>query len=67
MATDLKRFTISITPKMEEDLDLIKQKIYYRETRNAMIRDLIIRGLTSLENEEKEKGKDRDGCPGTTA
>lgn len=67
MATNLKRFTISITPKMEEDLDLIKQKIYYRETRNAMIRDLIIRGLTSLENEEKEKGMDRDGCPGTTA
>jgi metal-responsive CopG/Arc/MetJ family transcriptional regulator len=51
MATKLKRFTISITPNMEEDLNLIKKELYYNNTRNAMIRDLIIRGLDSIKAE----------------
>lgn len=52
MATNLKRFTISITPKMEAELDSAKQRLYYRDTQNAMIRDLIIRGLAALKEEE---------------
>ena len=55
MATNLKRFTISITPKMEADLDLAKQMRYYRGTQNDMIRDLIIRGLATLKAEEVAK------------
>lgn len=66
MATNLKRFTISITPKMEKDLDSVKQKIYYKGTRNAMIRDLIIRGLASLENEEMAEGKAQGECADTS-
>ena len=57
MAADVKRFTISITPKMEADLDSAKQRRYYRDTQNDMIRDLIIRGLAALEAEEGEKEK----------
>ncbi|MDE6957418.1 MAG: hypothetical protein K2O96_04875 [Lachnospiraceae bacterium] len=57
MATDLKRFTISITPKMEAELDSAKQKRYYRGTQNDMIRDLITRGLATLKAEEAAKGK----------
>lgn len=60
MATELKRFTISITPKMEADLDLAKQRRYYRNTQNDMIRDLIIRGLAALNAEDAENGKRRD-------
>ena len=52
MATNLRRFTISITPKMEAELDAAKQRLYYRDTQNAMIRDLIIRGLAALKEEE---------------
>lgn len=55
MATDLKRFTISISPKMEADLDSAKQRRYYRDTQNDMIKDLIVRGLSVLENEKEEK------------
>lgn len=62
MATDLKRFTISITPKMETDLDVVKQRLYYKDTRSAMIRDLIIRGLEALEAENKTQERDRGGC-----
>lgn len=55
MATDLKRFTNSITPKMEADLDSAKQRRYYRDTQNDMIKDLIVRGLAALEDEEAAK------------
>ncbi len=53
MATDLKRFTISVTPSMEAELDSAKQERYYRGTQNDMIRDLISRGLASLKDESK--------------
>lgn len=57
MATDLKRFTISITPSMEAELDSAKRDRYYRGTQNAMIRDLINRGLASLKDESVKETK----------
>lgn len=54
MSTKLRRFTISITPEMEADLDKAKHDVYYRGTQNDMIRDLIIRGLNSLNQKEKD-------------
>lgn len=66
MATDLKRFTISITPEMEADLDVMKQRHYYRDTRNTMIRDLIIRGLEDLKAEDAAKEQGQDADPGTS-
>ncbi len=55
MATKLKRFTISIPLKMERALDSVKQRCYYRNTQNDMIRDLIMRGLAALEADEDLK------------
>lgn len=57
MATELKRFTISVTPSMEAELDSAKQERYYKGTQNDMIRDLIARGLATLQA-EKAIGKD---------
>lgn len=57
MATDLKRFTISVTPSMEAELDSAKRERYYRGTQNDMIRDLINRGLASLKNESNNVTK----------
>lgn len=65
MATDLKRFTISVTPEMEADLDAMKQRHYYRDTRNTMIQDLIIRGLEALKAEDEAKGQGQDANPET--
>ena len=59
MATDLRRFTISITPTMEVDLDKAKKERYYKDTQNEMIRDLIIRGLGTLNLEEGVGKNDR--------
>ena len=53
------RFTISITPDMDKRLDAIKQRFYYRTSRNNMIRDILLRGLASFEAEE-EASKDKD-------
>ena len=55
MATDLKRFTISVTPSMEAELDSAKKERYYRGTQNDMIRDLINRGLASLKDESNRQ------------
>nr|WP_317414068.1 hypothetical protein [uncultured Solibaculum sp.] len=57
MATGLKRFTISVTPSMEMDLDRVKKEHYYKDTQNDMIRDLIIRGLASLKEEQPVKSQ----------
>ena len=48
MATGLRRFTISVTPAMEIELGRARKERYYKVTQNEMIRDLIIRGLESL-------------------
>lgn len=58
MATDMKRFTISVTKQMETDLDKIKQEKYYNTTKNKMIQDLIVLGLEVMKKEmaiEKRK------------
>ena len=57
MATQLKRFTISVTPSMEVDLDAVKKERYYKSTQNQMVRDLIIRGLASLKAESEQPRK----------
>ena len=53
MSTELKRFTISITPAMEDDLDAAKKEHYYKETNSEMIRDLIVIGLNTLNSENE--------------
>lgn len=55
MATPMKRFTISIPPEMEEELDKLKQKSYYDHSRTTMIRDLIARGLENCKDTESDK------------
>ena len=52
MATDLHRFTISITPDMETALDAVKKELFYKSTQNEMIRNLIARGLDDLKREQ---------------
>ena len=52
------RFTISVSPDMAKKLDALKQRIYYRTSRNVMIQDILLRGLASFEAEE-EASKDK--------
>lgn len=57
MATNLKRFTISISDEMKIELNEEKKETYYAKTQSEMIRDLITRGLVSLRNEKTVKEK----------
>lgn len=52
MASTLKRFTISVSPSMDEDLNLLKNEQYSKSSHSDMIRDLIVRGLSVLEEEK---------------
>lgn len=45
MATEFKRFTVSVTPELERKLDKMKKEQYYNQSQSKMVRDLIIRGL----------------------
>ena len=54
-STMIRRSTISITEKMEHDLDWAKKEVYYQTSQNAMLRDLIARGLAALEAERSQE------------
>lgn len=66
MATDMKRFTISVTEEMDARLDLLKQAKYYNVTRNKMLQDLICIGLETMQSEIDTIGKIRSST-GTRA
>ena len=55
MASSVRRFTISITEDMEQALDAAKKEVYYKTSQNAMIRDLIARGIIALQEEQTNK------------
>lgn len=54
MAANLRRFTISVTKTMDDALEKAKKEQYDKVSQNEMIRDLIIRGLKTLEQEETD-------------
>lgn len=58
MATDMKRFTISVTDEMEIQLDRMKQAKYYKTTKNKMIQDLICLGLEVMQKELDSANKE---------
>ena len=53
-----RRYTISVTPDLEEDLEQAWKKKYSKPPRSEMIRELLRIGLDSLENSsDEENGK----------
>lgn len=54
MATNQKRFMISVTSSMEADLDALKKERFYNDSQAEMLRYVIGLGLKSL-----KKGKNR--------
>ena len=47
------RFSISVPPEMNSELDKLKLDVYFKEPYSKMVRDLIRLGLESV----KEEGK----------
>lgn len=53
MSTNMKRFSVSLTPDLEKRLDTIKKERFYKNTQTQMIRELIKLGLDSFEHDNK--------------
>jgi len=52
MTVQSKRFSISITPAMEDDLMAAKLRYFYNKKESEMLRDLIIMGLNAQNSEQ---------------
>lgn len=52
MAVERKRYTISVPLEVEAELNEVKRDRYCQTTRNEMFRDLLVRGLSTLQMEE---------------
>lgn len=52
MAVERKRYTISVPLEVEAELNELKRDRYRQTTRNEMFRDLLVRGLGTLQMEE---------------
>ncbi len=52
MSTDMKRFTISITPDIEQGLNKLKKEQFYDKAQSEMVRYLIKLGLNFVSSEQ---------------
>lgn len=51
MATNMKRFTISVNDEIEMQLDRLKQARYYNASKNKMVQDLLVLGIAEMQKE----------------
>lgn len=58
METKTRRFTITIPPSMDAVLDRTKKEHYEMCSQNDMLRDLIVRGLKTQQEEWADLHKD---------
>lgn len=59
MGTNMKRFSISLTPDLEADLDALKKDKFYNNNRSDMIRFLITLGLETMKREDDDLNRVR--------
>lgn len=63
MAVEKKRYTISVPLEVEAELNELKRDRYCQTTRNEMFRDLLVRGLGTLQMEEIREKTIRERMP----
>lgn len=56
MAANPKRYSISVSAAMKEELDSLKATQYAKATANSMLCDLILLGLNSMEQQSNASG-----------
>lgn len=57
MNTNMKRFSISLTPDLEADLDALKKDKFYNSNKSDMIRFLITLGLEVCKREDNDPNR----------
>ncbi len=56
MAENPKRYSVSVSSAMKEELDVLKSSKYANVTMNRMLCDLILLGLNTTENRSRSRG-----------
>ena len=56
MAENPKRYSVSVSNAMKEELDSLKSSQYANVTTNRMLCDLILLGLNTTENRSRSRG-----------
>ncbi|MCI8875736.1 MAG: hypothetical protein HFI77_06705 [Lachnospiraceae bacterium] len=56
MAENPKRYSVSVSNAMKEELDVLKSSKYANVTMNRMLCDLILLGLNTTENRSRSRG-----------
>lgn len=57
MPTKLKRLTFTVTKEIEQHLEHAKKNLFYDKSQSAMIRQLVVEGLNSLNKKMKDSNK----------
>ena len=55
MAITAKRISVSIPFDIEKDLDVLKQKKFYKDSQSEMLRQLLVLGLQASKEKMKEE------------
>lgn len=55
MTTIAKRISVSIPSDIEKDLDILKQKKFYKDSQSEMLRQLLVLGLQVSKKKMKEE------------
>ena len=60
MAVIAKRISVSIPSDIERDLDILKQKKFYKESQSEMLRQLLVLGLQASKEKMQEEERENE-------
>ena len=63
MATDMKRFTLTVTPEIKEKLDELKKSEFYDRPHADMYRSVIDAGLLAIKSGLKQQSETFENNP----
>jgi len=60
MATDMKRFTISVTPEMEKSIEKLKKSEFYNKPYSEMYRYILNAGILAIKDVSEQQKEDQE-------
>jgi len=63
MATDMKRFTLTVTPEIEQGVEELKQRYFYNKPYSELYRHIINAGVSAIKSGAYQQKDERDVTP----
>ena len=60
MATDMKRFTISVTPEMEKSIEKLKKSEFYNKPYSEMYRYILNAGILAIKDGSEQQKENQE-------